>query len=286
MAKTIHLGQVICVVAFLVTVGGCRSSQQEQIAFFRFHEAEPFDSTEIYVMNINGNKVTQLTFDESHSHSPAWSPDGTRIAFTSRREGDRHIYVMDTDGNHVVKLSNVTGQTPAWSPDGIHIAFVCFIDHVSHICIMDAGGENIVQLTNDEITTTRISWSSDGKRIAFDCPGTPVQICIMDADGSNRTRLTEGPEANFGAVWLPDGNQIAFVSTRNSFNYNIFIMDADGTDVVQAVSGGENTFPSWSPDGQHLAFNCNGGICVISTDGSNAHRIADTGFDPVWSPAP
>jgi len=286
MTKTIHLGRVICVMVFLVAAGGCRSSQQERIAFFRFHEAEPFDSTEIYVMNINRNDVTQLTFDESHSHSPAWSPDGTRIAFTSRRDGNRHIYVMDADGNHIVKISDVTGQTPAWSPDGLHIAFVCFIDHVSYICIMDASGNNVVQLTDDEITTTRISWSPDGNRIAFDCPGSPVQICLMDADGSNRTRLTEGPEANFGAVWSPDGNRIAFVSTRNSFNYNIFMMDADGTNVVQVVSGGENTFPAWSPNGRQLAFNCNDGICVFSTDDGNIRRLTDTGYDPAWAPAP
>jgi Tol biopolymer transport system component len=280
--KKINALSMICII-IIVMVGACTSPPRERIAFVRFHKAEPIPNSEIYVMDTDGSNITQLTFNESHSHNPAWSPDGTRIAFDSRREGTRQIYIMDADGENAVRLTDEIGFDPAWSPDGQHVTFTCIVDSTKQICMMNADGTNIVQLTNEEIATAS-TWSPDGTRIAFECPLGPVQICVMDVDGSNLIRLTEGPWANFWPAWSPDGNRIAFVSNRD-FGYDIFVMDADGSNIVQLVSSNnENTSPSWSPDGQHIVFTCDDGICVISLDDKRVQQLVDTGFDPVWTP--
>ena len=103
------------------------------------------DDSEIYVVNVVDGTVRQLTDNEYGDYAPAWSPDGTRIAFHSSREADYEIFVMDPDGSNQVQLTNLPGhdESPAWSPDGSMIAF----SSRGGIRVIDADGDNLRQIT-------------------------------------------------------------------------------------------------------------------------------------------
>ena len=104
------------------------------------------------MMNINGKNVELLTAMGFDSY-PAWSPDGTKIAFVSERDGSPNIYVMDANGNNQKRLTNNGGYYwPAWSPDGRRIAFLLGPGKKFDIFVMDADGQNPVNLTNNNET--------------------------------------------------------------------------------------------------------------------------------------
>ena len=181
-------------------------------------------TSEIYVMDADGNNPQNLTNDDFDDRYPSWSPDGKRIIFSSIRDGHfrgegritSEIYVMDADGGNQQRLTNnlTEDQYPSWSPDGKRIAFSARRDgHFEHnldltyeIYVMDADGGNQQRLTENRNNDWNSSWSPDGKRIAFrsDRKGDAVNwdIYVMDADGGNPQNLTNNPHADDSPAWL------------------------------------------------------------------------------------
>jgi Tol biopolymer transport system component len=127
------------------------------------------DNDEIYVMDADGSDPRRLTFNDAHDHMLSWSPDGTRIAFASDRDGNYEIYVMAV-------------------PDG-----------------SDADGSNPQRLTDNDADEWFPSWSPDGAQLLFNSKrdGGDLDVYIMDADGTNVRRLTDSPGQDFNAVWQP-----------------------------------------------------------------------------------
>jgi len=100
---------------------------------------------------------------------PAWSPNGTKIAFQSSRDGNPEIYVMNADGSNSTRLTEnrANDEFPVWSPDGSKIAFISNRDGQQDIYIMNADGSNVTRLTDNSIREISLSWSPDGTKIAF-----------------------------------------------------------------------------------------------------------------------
>ena len=258
----------------------------------------------IYVMSANGADAARLissATSTSYGH-PAWSPDGTRIAFESARDGNEEIYVMNADGSGLARLTNNPAWDggPAWSPDGARIAFSSNRDGVSEIYVMNTDGTNVARLTSGPGDGWP-AWSPDGTKLAFESyRDGNWEIYAMNADGSGVTRLTNNPAVDGGPAWSPDGTRIAFQSNRDG-NPQIYVMNADGSGVTRLTNNYDSDWqPAWSPDGSRIAFTKNVQGCdyydcwdftsiyVINADGSGLTQLigTNTGLDSdaAWRP--
>jgi Tol biopolymer transport system component len=213
---------------------------------------------QIYVMNSDGSSVGALTFpnpaqdstghvaDTTSNFHPAWSPDGTKIAFASTRDTNPEIFVMDPNGSNVVRLTfNAADDAqPAWSPDNSKIAFATNRDGNDEIYVMAANGSGQTNLTSSTASDLAPAWSPDGTKIAFQSNRqTDYAIWVMNADGSNPVRLTDPSTAAGAPSWSPDGTRIAYEQGGD-----LWVMNADGTRKIRITSGFQNDgLPRWRP---------------------------------------
>ena len=229
----------------------------------------------------------------------AQAPKKAQIAFSSDRNGNDEIYVMDIDGKNPRNLTNHPGSdfSPAWSPDGQRIAFLSFRKKEDGLYVMDADGKNQHYLAHMH-QPGHATWSPNGKQIAFECAvGRRTDICVVDADGGKPHNLTLHPFGNplhhfddEHPTWSPDGRQIAFTSNREG--QGIFVMDRDGNNLRRLTPPRTWDYnPAWSPDGKQIAFQSSQNesidIYVMNADGSNRRRLTrHPAHDhyPSWSP--
>jgi TolB protein len=229
-----------------------------------------------------------------------------RIAFTSDRDGNLEIYAMNSDGTGQVRMTNNPGPDcfPAWSPDGSKLAFVGQGPSGAFaIKLMNADGTNEIQLTPIAFSPSpypwhekwALSWSPDGAKIAFQENG---EIFVINSDGSNRANLTNHPAFDQEPSWSRDGSRILFTSSRVPW-ITLHTMKADGTDVQALPSAGEywDMSPDSSPAGDRIAFLVHSEMILpvlytANTDGTNRQIFDQCGAGmcsqhrnkPKWSP--
>ena len=225
------------------------------------------------------------------------APTG-RIAFSSNRDGNYEIYVMNADGSAQTRLTTTDAYTydddAKWSPDGEKIAYTrAFLGLLGDIYVMNADGTGQTRLTNNVVPDHVPTWSPDGQKIAFHSTRDGnADIYVMNADGTGQTRLTNDDALDLRPDWSPDGQKIAFMS--GIFTFDIYVMNADGsgrTRLTNTYPAGD-AHPAWSPDGQKIAFTSyrdagNQDIYVMNADGSGLNRLTNNpmaDFRPAWSP--
>lgn len=225
---------------------------------------------------------------------------GGRVAFHSDRDGEIDIYVMNTDGSDVLRLTDAPGRDfePDWSPDGTTIVFSSDRDDPDNaqLYLMNADGTNQRRLPSplaDDQVGAR--WSPDGEWILFH--SNPVvdglarfDIFKIRPDGSDLTNLTNTAGNNFMGDWSPDGQRIVFVSQRDG-NRELYVMNADGSNQMRLTEGGwENSLPRWSPDGQRIAFESNRGgtaygiFTIDAPSSQNAGQSLESTVQPLNRP--
>jgi len=252
--------------------------------------------------------IATATATPTHTPAPTPTPApalGGRIAFTSYRDGNGEIYVMNADGSTQTRLTNNPSDdyNPAWSPDGSKIAFVSERDGNGEVYVMNADGSHQTNLTDSLGYDGDAAWAPDGSKIAFGSNRDgDLEIYVMDADGSHQTNLTSNPADDYlstnwspnsgrTAFWSPDGSKIAFWSTRDG-DLEIYVMDSDGSRQTRLTySPGDDQFPAWSPDGSKIAFyserDGNPEVYVMNADGSQQLDLTNNpAYDYffAWSP--
>jgi TolB protein len=258
--------------------------------------AEQGRNKELYTMDADGARARPLTADHSIALSPAWSPEGSLLLFTSYRGGSGpQVLVISSEGGREFLVSGRPGlnTSASYSPDGRDVALTLSQDGNSEVYLVDARGGSPRRLTNNRAIDTSPGWSPTGREIAFtsDRGGTP-QVYVMDRDGGNVRRLTYDVDYTDSPAWSPRGDRIAFVA-RTAGGFDIYLCRADGTGARLVVGGSSNENPRWSPDGRHLVFasNRDGTPSLYVTDlDDRPPRRLDTGGlraqSPAWSPRP
>jgi Tol biopolymer transport system component len=266
------------------------SPDGKQIAFTSWRDSAAPNSCddgncnfEIYVMNADGSKQTRLTNDPAEDWNPAWSPDGSRIAFISLRNETRkpsdcgdacnsEIYVMNADGSRVTRQTNNTTPdwNPHWRPQLSLVSQALAVPTITPtpLAAITAGGRG--QLTY---------WAQ---------VGSPVNIYLVDLNGTAKDAqvLAQGEAPS----WSPDGNQIAYVTYPSGGGGEITILDISSGQSRKLTQSTDNNEwePAWSPDGKLIAFSRDHQeIDVINADGTNEQRLfsgKETYYAPGWSP--
>jgi TolB protein len=218
----------------------------------------------------------------------------TKIAFLSRQNGHKELFVIDHDGSNLRQLTRDRSivLSPAWSPDGREIAVTTYRDRNPDLFAISLNGDGRRPLSQQPGLNSAPAWSPDGSRLALvmSKDGNP-EIYTMSRHGSDLRRLTNHPAIDTSPAWSPTGRQIAFVSDRSG-SPQIYIMDAEGSNVRRLTfQGSYNASPAWSPRGDRLAFaSMEGGrfdIYVINVDGSGLSRLTmgnGSNESPSWSP--
>jgi TolB protein len=256
---------------------------------------------EIYVMNYDGSEAKQLTRHKSIAFAPAWSPDGTRIAyslFTRHANNIKNIdlYEFNTTQNTIRLLSDRKGinSGAAYSPDGTKMAITLSYRGNPEIFLLDLATREVSQLTKSFGVDVDPAWSPDGKQIAFVSSRTGMPMVFTTTIADKKTqRLTYAGRYNATPSWAAKKNKIAFAGWIDKF-FDIFLMNPDGTNIERLTKNqGNNEDPFFSPDGNFLAFSSNRtgqkNIYVMNTDGTFVKRLTfgmGNCVTPKWSNPP
>ncbi len=256
---------------------------------------------EIYIMDFDGSDAKQVTHHRSISFAPAWSPDGSKIAYSLFNRHSNNIknidlYEFDFISNSIRLLSNRKGinSGAAYSPDGKTLALTLSYTGTPQIFLLDLATRNITQATRSFGFDVDPAWSPDGKKIAFVSSRTGVpMVFTTSTDSKEAQRLTFAGRYNATPSWSPQNNKIAFAGWIDK-SFDIFIMNPDGTHIERLTKNqGNNEDPFFSPDGNFIAFSSNRAgsknIYVMNVDGTFVKRLTygmGNCVAPKWSNPP
>ena len=167
----------------------------------------------IFVADADGTNAQAITGNEANNLEPAWSPDGTQIAYMSDRDGSREIYVFNLETGEETRLTDNSNREafPVWSPDGTQIAYTSGFDALAEIFVMDADGSNPVQLTDNTIWESFAQWSPDGETLAISREiNDKAGIVLINLDGEDVTEVTDGEFSSYFPFWSNDGESLIY----------------------------------------------------------------------------
>ena len=177
-----------------------------------------FVPSNICVVNIDGSGWLQLTDEEGDDSAPAWSPNGSRLAFASDRDDSEGIFLINSDGSGLSRLTHdlSVDNGPVWSPDGTNIAYTSYNDGHYDIFIINSDGTEFTQITKDTLKVEHLTWSPAGDKLAFqahrDDDDDDVHVYTINTDGTELTQVAESFRFGSKPTWSPDGSRIAFVA--------------------------------------------------------------------------
>ncbi len=218
----------------------------------------------------------------------ARGPATEKIAFTSTRDGNSEVYVMNPDGSQQMNLTwhSARDLAPAWSPTGEHIAFNSDRDGTRDIYLMDADGKNVRKVFRRLAYREYPTWSPDGKKLAY-LHAEDWGIYVGTIDSGQEERVASANFLGGDPAWSPNGSEIAFIST-NAPGYLLNVVNLQTRKVRVLLPDNEPRIlrdPVWSPDGTLIAFQWyKKGIYTIRKSGKGLKRLIPNAGRPAWSP--
>lgn len=284
----------------IMTLTQFKGVARSRIAFVSDRDSTKERRTEeLYIMDYDGYNPRFVTVNHSLNILPAWSPDGRTLAYVSYRQGTPMVYLAATrEGKSTPNITGEKGSqafAPTWSPDGKKIAFASNRSGNMDVWVVNADGTGARNLTaSSGFSETAPCWSPTGQEIAFTSNrlGTP-QIFVMDADGLNIRRLTNVGSYNDACAWNPSKQwaEVAYTS-RLEGQFQVAVYNFDSRQVRQVTEGrGSCEYPTWAPNGRHLAFSCSRGgawqVTVSDREGRTVQTLATgpgNNVQPDWGP--
>ena len=256
-------------------------------------DASGTDRVELRIADADGYDPQTIVSSEEPIMSPAWAPDGRRLAYVSFENAQPSIWIQEVFTGQREKLTSFKGinGAPAWSPDGRFLALTLSKDGNPDIFIMDIARRSLRAVTRHWAIDTEPAWSPDGKSLVFtsDRGGSP-QIYEVPVSGGEPTRLTFEGDYNARASYAPDGSLMAMV-TRVDGQFRIATLDTGSGEFRVMSTGRLDESPSFAPNGSMLIYatqvGSRGVLAAVSTDGRVEQRLRlQTGDvrEPVWSP--
>jgi TolB protein len=268
---------------------GERGIFRTKIAFVGEEKAEK----DIYVLDWDGHRSRRLGLKGSLLLSPHWSPDGSKIIYSSQQGRQWGIYLLDFLRMTEKRLFVSTGINMAgdFFPKGSEFVFSSSKGGTPDLYLFSVDDNSTKKITSTYGIEVSPAVSPDGNYIAFvsDRGGSP-QIYSMRADGSEVKRVTFKGSYNTSPNWSPSGDRIVF-SGRLGGKNQIFTVKPDGSDLMELTDSGNNEDPSFSPDGRYITFSSDRdglkGIYIMRTNGESQTRLTPKNvkaFGPRWSP--
>lgn len=250
---------------------------------------------EIYLTDTTGQAPVNLTRNPAADYYPTWAPDGTEIAFFSRRDANHEIYVMHADGTNQRRLTHhpATDKAPSWAPDGKRLAFTSNRAGHFDIYLLHLGSEAVVKLTANTFEDEVPTWSPDGNRLVFHSKRERNwDIYIINVNSRAEQRLTHQSLMDTYPAWSPDGLRIVYASMRSEgelADFDLYLMDAvdGGNQTALTDTPTDEAVPTWSSDGGTIAFQSEQDgrwvIHLMNADGSERRELINNG---AWAAQP
>jgi TolB protein len=227
------------------------SPDGSRIAFTCYPTSGALLSAQICMYSLLTERLVTWPRFRGTNSSPSWSPDGTKIMFMSSMYGNPELFTADADGSHVQRITHSVGAStsPSWNPKtGQQVAFVSDRGGLPQLYTMDAQGGDVLKLPLPDMGyVIDPAWSPNGQLLAFSWrrPDGNYDLYVMELATHALVQLTRDTGRNERPSWAPDGRHIVFESTRTGTR-QIWSMLADGTNVRQLTTEGQNESPNWS----------------------------------------